>query len=524
MGCGSSSPSNVGSSLLTKSTSSPLTILVIGLDNSGKTTLSHTINGDLDPIIVPTVGFNAPTRRRVKGQAVTFFDLGGGSRIRGVWPQYFADVHGIVFVVDSADSNRFEEAKNELHSALVHPMIVGKPLLVLANKEDLPNAKPAKVLGEDLELEKAAVLCRHSIIGCSAKPVTGSSSSLSIETSTAQGLPVLDSRIGLGLEWLVDAIRNDWDKLEERRKREQLEHKKQEDFARKERLRKIQEETAAATAATTVAAASSTSTSNQDKKNETSSTTSSSSSSSSQGPSCKICKSAPAVRRCAAAGWEAVCDPCGNKAEAVKIEGEAVKETTVDEISNTSSSEIQPVSPTPFSPTSTVTIIPEETTLDPEVITSHKTSTPLKSSLSSHDLTGSPIHKHAHFDILAETPLPNQCDNPISPTNADVIVISSTTKQIHEDTGTNGNESNLATPLKSPIRGIALSPVFDEAASTTNNNVSVSDALISSPIVDKVEVDNVDNVSAAISSPIVDNVTIPSTIESSSVPTGDEQQ
>jgi len=237
---------------------------------------------------------------------------------------------------------------------------------------------------------------------------------------------------------------------------------------------------------------------------------------------CKICKSAPAVRRCAAAGWEAVCDPCGNKAEAVKVEGdgEAVKETTVDEISNTSSSEIQLVSPTPFSPTSTVTIIPEETTLDPEVITSHKISTPLKSSLSSHDLTGSPIHKHAHFDILAETPLPNQCDNPISPTNADVIVISSTTKQINEDTGNNGNESNLSTPFKSPIRGIALSPVFDEAATTTTTttttNVTVSDALLSSPSVDKVD-------SAVITSPIVDNVTISSTIESSSAPTGDEQ-
>jgi ADP-ribosylation factor-like protein 13B len=471
--------------------SAPLTILVIGLDNSGKTTLSHTINNDIDPIIVPTVGFNAPVRRRISGQPVTFFDLGGGSRIRGVWPQYFADIHGVVFVVDAADPSRFEEAKNELHSALVHPMVVGKPLLVLANKEDLPTAQPAKLLGEALELEKAAVLCRHSIVGCSAKPITtNESSSVSssssstttkpfIEASTAQGLPTLDSRIGVGLEWLVNAIRNDWDKLEERRKREQLEHKKLEDSARKERLRKIQEETEAATAAAAAAASSSSSSApvaTSEKKN---------SSASNEAPQCKVCKSAPAVRRCAAAGWEAVCDTCGNNAEAAAATQE----------SSSSSS------PTPLSPNNAVTIYNESEEQEQEqendnkqALTEQETNnnnqsyhpssphsssphSPLKSSLSSHNVIGTPIHKHAHFDPLAETPLPNQIDNiPVSPAQTDVFVIPSAApsaaKEAVPSTANkvvNGDEiydeNTQETPMKSPIRGLALSPVFDEAAS-----------------------------------------------------------
>lgn len=79
---------------------------------------------------MPTVGFATPVRKRVAGWDVVFYDLGGGKRIRGVWPQYFADVHGVVFVVDAADAGRLPEAAEELHAALQHPMIVGKPTLV----------------------------------------------------------------------------------------------------------------------------------------------------------------------------------------------------------------------------------------------------------------------------------------------------------------------------------------------------------------------------------------------------------
>ena len=92
--------------------------------------MTRTIAGDVDPFIVPTVGFSAPVKKTLFGYDVVFYDLGGGARIRGVWPQYFADVHGIVFVVDCADPSRLPEASKELHSAMNHPMIVGKPLLM----------------------------------------------------------------------------------------------------------------------------------------------------------------------------------------------------------------------------------------------------------------------------------------------------------------------------------------------------------------------------------------------------------
>jgi len=107
-----------------------LVILVIGLDNSGKTTLSLAIGGDPDPFVVPTVGFSAPVKRAVHGARLTLYDLGGGATIRGVWPTYFADVHGVIYVVDAADPARLAESAAELKTALLHPMVVGKPLLM----------------------------------------------------------------------------------------------------------------------------------------------------------------------------------------------------------------------------------------------------------------------------------------------------------------------------------------------------------------------------------------------------------
>jgi ADP-ribosylation factor-like protein 13B len=107
-----------------------LTIMLIGLDNSGKTTLQQALGGDPDPFVVPTVGFSAPLTIPMHGYRLTLYDLGGGARIRAVWPSYFADVHGVVYVVDAADPSRLEESASELQQALLHPMVVGKPILM----------------------------------------------------------------------------------------------------------------------------------------------------------------------------------------------------------------------------------------------------------------------------------------------------------------------------------------------------------------------------------------------------------
>lgn len=40
---------------------------------------------------IPTVGFNRQIYK-YKQNDITFYDLGGGVRFRGIWPRYFAEV------------------------------------------------------------------------------------------------------------------------------------------------------------------------------------------------------------------------------------------------------------------------------------------------------------------------------------------------------------------------------------------------------------------------------------------------
>lgn len=115
-------------------------LTILGLQNAGKTTLVNLLStGEFSDDRIPTVGFNM---RRVKKGGVTLkiWDLGGQARFRTMWERYCRGVSAVVFVVDAADEEHFEIARVELHEILSRPALAGIPVLVLANKSDLPGA------------------------------------------------------------------------------------------------------------------------------------------------------------------------------------------------------------------------------------------------------------------------------------------------------------------------------------------------------------------------------------------------
>ncbi|KAG0501904.1 hypothetical protein HPP92_001976 [Vanilla planifolia] len=159
-------------------------ILMVGLDNSGKTTIVLKINGEDTSIISPTLGFNIKTIKYQK-YLLNIWDVGGQKTIRSYWRNYFEQTDGLVWVVDSSDIRRLDDCRMELVNLLKEERLSGASLLVLANKQDIQGALKPTEIAEVLNLSSTDKTRHWRIVGCSAY--------------TGEGL-------FQGLDWLVQDI------------------------------------------------------------------------------------------------------------------------------------------------------------------------------------------------------------------------------------------------------------------------------------------------------------------------------
>ncbi|KAH0791652.1 ADP-ribosylation factor [Histomonas meleagridis] len=126
-------------------------ILMLGLDAAGKTTVLYKLKLGEQVTTIPTIGFNVETFE-YKGLNMNVWDVGGQDRIRPLWRHYFHNTQGLIFVVDSNDIGRIDEARDVLHRLLEEDELRNSVLLVYANKQDLPNAVKPMELGNRLKL------------------------------------------------------------------------------------------------------------------------------------------------------------------------------------------------------------------------------------------------------------------------------------------------------------------------------------------------------------------------------------
>ena len=111
-------------------------ILMVGLDAAGKTTILYQLKMGETVKTIPTIGFNVETLD-YKGLNFTVWDVGGQDKIRVLWKHYYQNTDGLIFVVDSNDQDRIEDAAEELKKLLEAEDLKNCPVLVLANKQDL---------------------------------------------------------------------------------------------------------------------------------------------------------------------------------------------------------------------------------------------------------------------------------------------------------------------------------------------------------------------------------------------------
>ncbi|XP_010782254.1 ADP-ribosylation factor-like protein 3 isoform X2 [Notothenia coriiceps] len=126
-------------------------LLLLGLDNAGKTTLLKQLAAEDISHITPTQGFNIKSVQS-SGFKLNVWDIGGQRKIRPYWKNYFENTDVLIYVIDSSDRKRFEETGLELADLLEEETLAAVPLLVFANKQDLMTATPASELAECLSL------------------------------------------------------------------------------------------------------------------------------------------------------------------------------------------------------------------------------------------------------------------------------------------------------------------------------------------------------------------------------------
>ncbi|KAJ8908249.1 hypothetical protein NDN08_008340 [Rhodosorus marinus] len=158
-------------------------VIMVGLDNAGKTTILYKLHLGEAFSTYPTIGSNVEEVRR-QNFRLQVWDLGGQAMLRQTWQMYFVNTNGVILVIDSADPERLDVAREELTNLLNSEELREAAILVFANKQDLKGAVTATEVSEALSLH--SIKDREwNIQACSA--------------TTGAGLED-------GLEWLISRL------------------------------------------------------------------------------------------------------------------------------------------------------------------------------------------------------------------------------------------------------------------------------------------------------------------------------
>ena len=141
-------------------------IIILGMQNAGKTTILYRLSLGQLVKTSPTIGSNV---EEITYNNATFqaWDLGGQESTRSLWDVYYMNTDAVVYVIDSQDDEYFNESKAQFHKLLNHQALKNATILIFANKQDLPGAKPVNQIIQDYELDKIKSHIWH-IQSCSA--------------------------------------------------------------------------------------------------------------------------------------------------------------------------------------------------------------------------------------------------------------------------------------------------------------------------------------------------------------------
>ncbi|XP_060636766.2 putative ADP-ribosylation factor-like protein 5C [Anolis sagrei] len=158
-------------------------VIIIGLDNAGKTTILYQFLMNEVVHTSPTIGSNVEEIVLRKTHFL-MWDIGGQETLRSTWNTYYSNTEFVILVIDSTDRERLTMTKEELYKMLAHEDLRNAAVLIFANKQDIKNSMSTSEISKFLTLSSIKDHPWH-IQGCCAL--------------TGEGLPA-------GLEWMVSRV------------------------------------------------------------------------------------------------------------------------------------------------------------------------------------------------------------------------------------------------------------------------------------------------------------------------------
>lgn len=126
-------------------------VIIVGLDNAGKTTIMYHFLLKEAVHTSPTIGSNVEEIVCKKSKFV-MWDIGGQESLRSSWSTYYSNCDFVVLVIDSTDRERLHISKDELYSMLQHEDLKKSRLVVFANKQDIRGCMSAAEISQSLNL------------------------------------------------------------------------------------------------------------------------------------------------------------------------------------------------------------------------------------------------------------------------------------------------------------------------------------------------------------------------------------
>ncbi|OCT67285.1 ADP-ribosylation factor-like protein 13B [Xenopus laevis] len=190
-----------------------VTILFLGLDNAGKSSVIKVIRR-VPPCQVLSSSHFEPFRTEIRLDRfdLTLLEIPGGPKNRASWRLSYSQAHALVFVVDAGDPGRMKEVACVLANVLRHPCVAGKPLLILANKQD----KSSSLLtSEIIELLSLETLVNENKTLCRIEPCSSGA-----EFSSQHDWAILK-----GLRWVLRSVTLSYPMLAARVQQESFEER-----------------------------------------------------------------------------------------------------------------------------------------------------------------------------------------------------------------------------------------------------------------------------------------------------------